>query len=327
MSMIFSAVKDQSLTLEVEQWLEAQKIKEAQKIEGDVDQLPSGYIELPAGFTKFKDGVIPVSRNQDIKTEAERQKITEEKNKQVREAKQYQAELKAKLRVDQLQEQNEILGKFFEKASLSDTARLCEMVGITKKTLWNARSGANAMNSARWAVLKSVILSFSFKSKEPIKVLVKPAATRRKPKQAKVVSEETKRRSLRIKLTKEAREKGLSVFNAPCAKHGMTPHRFHKKTNTSRCIECRTNIKRDLSDLTCDQVRMSFDERTNHNRKQMKDAMQLGEKRFTGLCMYHGHTEFIYYYVTRQQDYGYRCVLCRKNGDKNYRVKKLQVSA
>lgn len=301
----FSTIKDQSLSLEVEQWLEAQKIKEAQKIEGDVDQLPSGYIELPAGFTKFKDGIIPMSKKRLSKTEAESIADIEKQNARVHEAKNWQRNLireaQRKARQEQFNEQKKIMANFRKHAQYGDLKRLADECGVKPDVL--AKLSQSVMKLNNWQKIKPVIENFKYSESEPMGFTQRARKNREKMDEAVAANQKD--------------------FIGTCVKHGEVTHQFCWREDRQKyrfwCAVCRRERYQSYKTVPRDQDGRRFKneetKREYFRKLEVKEAKQRavsqGLTTFEAPCKKHGLTMF------RVLVNVPGCVLCRKIVEKN----------
>lgn len=236
MSMIFSAVKDQSLSLKVEQWLAAQ---EAQKIEGDVDQLPSGYVQLPTGFTKFKDGLIPMSKKRLCKSEAESIADIQKQNERTLEARKImyaeqvkaRAEARKKAKAEQFAEQKRLMSHFRDHAQYGDLKRLADECGVKPDVL--AKLSQSVMKLNNWQKIKPIIENFKYSE---------PAVVSKTPSKPRPEGFAERVKNNREKMNKAIAE-NQKDFIGTCAKHGEITHRFDLRKSNQKyrfwCVDCR----------------------------------------------------------------------------------------
>lgn len=297
---------------------------------------------LGFGFTHFPDGVVPLDKKQVVKPEEERNAKIERINAEVQAKKQAkklakktmmeakkkkQAEeiLKIKQKREiardaQIKEQVKVLNDFFNRAAWGDIEKLCEVSGISVKTIRNARSGINKMTTGRWNELKVTIASFQLSEKKP-KQTPKPKTSEE--------SQETLRRSKVIRLSREAIARGEKAFMAPCAKHGMTTYRIYG--GAARCLECRLKLNKawmtSKLDPNLEQVQKNRRERKEYNTHQMNEALNKNEKDFKGLCRNCGHAPFRAHFVTGRNKHEYRCMTCQNEAWRRHNMKRQEQAA
>lgn len=141
------------------------------------------------------------------------------------------------------------------------------------------------------------------KKKEPSK----PKAT-----VTKLDPEEIKRRKEVADAHREAALKGLSVFQATCAKHGLTEYVIYADCCKCRkCVEDRRKKKQDHSPSN-----RSSSARLKIIAERRAEAVAKGVIEFQGVCQLHGETLY------KIQGSGSRCQACKSNTDKNSRNSK-----
>jgi hypothetical protein len=302
----FLTIKDQSLTLEVEQFLAKQ---EAQKIQDDVDQLPSGYIELPAGFTKFKDGNIPMSKRQSYKTEAESLADIEKQNQRTLEARKIMyaeqvkqiAEARKKAKAEQFAEQKRIMAQFRDRAKYGDLKRLADECGVKPDVL--AKLSQSVMKFANWQKIKLIIENFKYSEFKPTGFTQRARKNREKMDEAIAANQKD--------------------FIGTCAKHGEVTHQFCWRDDRQKyrfwCAVCRRERYKNYKTVPRDQSGSRFKneetKREYFRRLEVKEAKQRavsqGLTTFEAPCKKHGLTMF------RILINAPVCILCRKIVDKN----------
>lgn len=288
--MLSAPIKDQSLSLEVEQWLQNHK---ATVIPRGVSTA-TGYTPPPPSERTPKESkkrIVEV--NQVVKAENAAKKAVAKAN--------YKAQ---KLLADQKtkREAVEIMKLFKEKANHGDMGRLAKILGIARKTLSNWACGAGLPDQKKLEKLKLEVSRFEFKEPIPQKEKRKIKDRAKRSKNPEVV----RRRDL-AKRKKQAIDAGIKEFQATCAKHGLTTYMI--ASGAARCQKCRTDQQ---------QERAS---KISPNLKKMQECVKNGVDSFIGECKKHGEAKF---YVNKSgKNHVYRCDLCRKEAYKKQSEKKV----
>lgn len=126
--------------------------------------------EIAAGYSYFKDGIIPRSAVKPITGEADRlarEKAIEDKNAEIRkqkEALKLARQAIAKKRYDaQIKEQVEILGEFYAKSvNKSDLKVLADVGDYQVQHMTNAMKGHTKLGPEKWELIKKAIAKFKF---------------------------------------------------------------------------------------------------------------------------------------------------------------------
>ena len=267
---------------------------------------------LAMGYTAFPDGNIPMRpkpRKSDIVETPTA--VIQEKNKTIKTRKKIEPRPKIPDEQVKLQiaEQIEKLNEFFSKTFHGDKKRFCSLVGLTPKTIDNARCGHGRIGIEKWKEVKLIMADFVFSKS---KAKTKRSYKRRDPVEAE-------RRNQVFEARTQAKENGETVFMAPCKHHGMTKFYLHGD-QPPRCATCRMNNTKHLRNLHKDAEQKSKAERSEYNRAKVKEAASSGLKIFTGLCVRCGYTEMKYSKSPNTLNgYTYRCVECNKKTQALYK--------
>lgn len=288
--MLSAPIKDQSLSLEVEQWLKNNK---ATVIPRGVSTATGYTPPQPSERTPKESKKRIVEVNQIVKAEKEAKKAMAKAS--------YKAQ---KLLADQKtkREAVEIMKVFKEKANHGDMGRLAKILGIARKTLSNWACGAGLPDQKKLEKLKLEVARFEFKEPMPQKEKRKIKDREKRSKNPEVV----RRRDL-AKRKKQAIDAGLKEFQATCAKHGLTTYMI--ASGAARCQKCRTDQQ---------QERAS---KISPNLKKMQECLKNGMDSFIGECSKHGEAKF---YVNKSgKNHVYRCDSCRKEAYKRQNERKV----
>ena len=282
---------------------------------------------LAMGETEYRDGKVPVGRGNGKEKKKYTGVIQETpselivaKNKEIRKVKPKRVVVEKELVIDEriqalVKEQMAVLGELYSKFKYGDKSRFGLQCGISTATIDRARNGKKRISFERWELLKTFIENFKFsEKKEP-----KPSKKRTYKRSE---SPEALRRMKVIELRKDAEIKGLSVFQAPCKKHGWSDYYLHGK-QPARCAKCRMDITKNHRELHKDAVQKDKDQRAKYNKDKVLEAVKDGKAIFTGLCVRCGYTDMKYSKTPNTIiGYTYRCLSCTRKAQIAYKERK-----
>ena len=281
---------------------------------------------LAMGETEYRDGKIP-TRNKTKKTDEKYKgpiletptEVIIAKNKAIRKEKPKRVVVEKELVINEsiqalVKEQMTVLAELYSKFKYGDKNRFSLQCGIATATIDRARSGKKRISFERWEKIKLIINDFAFSDGK----LRKP----RKRKYKRSESPEALRRMKVIELRKDAEIKGLSVFQAPCKKHGWSDYYLHGK-QPARCAKCRMDITKNHRELHKDAVQKDKDQRAKYNKEKVLEAVKDGKAIFTGLCVRCGYTDMKYSKTPNTIiGYTYRCLSCTRKAQTAYKERK-----
>lgn len=273
MSIHQKKLESARLEAEVKKWLKAEK----QHIK-----------ELPQGFTKFPDGVIPTCsvRAQDsTEKRLEKERLIAEKNAAIRKQKE---EAKAAKLAEKLKRQQER-----KEQREQERKRKAELKRIQQEE-----------------ALKQLVQKHVPEQIEPVQKALKAPKKR----------ERRKPLNPRIEFNRVAREnavnKGLKFFTGDCIKCSKTEYVLINP-NTSHCLACRR--ERDRKRERGTKRNTDTAQRIERNKVKKMAAHALGLRHFEGECMKCGITTFEINIINGMVTC--RCVPCRKKTNDRSRKK------
>lgn len=322
---------------------DAQKAETREKLNADVEKwLAKNRIkELPAGFTHFPDGNIPVSKNRVDTSESarlEREKKIAERNELVRKerealkkAKAEQLEISKRLKAQQKAEERKLKAtqKAAEKLAVRQAKEVLKKAKALKKAfplklvkfpVWSERYARIQINNMR-KVEASQKGSKGFtgvcaKHGETNFTIWKNSFRCIKCTNLSRRVTEHHPEFLRRKKNGELRDKALSEgvfeFIGDCKHHGEVKFSISGHENRHRCTVCRSEVKLDRKEINRTDPRIAF------NRIARNEAIKNNQAVFIGECLNHGKTDFKVNSITK---YSY-CVECRRETQrKNHKAR------
>lgn len=217
--------------------------KRSEKLQNDIDEFlaKGGEIkQIPAGYSKFRDGNVPmlgVTRKKgesiiyDESIKETPDEVIEARNAKIRSGKigtvnKGEKNLKKANCSKQESAQVKFLKDLISKFGEGDRARFCEIIGICQMTFNNAACGDKVLGSKTWSKLVKTVTWFKFTPKS------------RKPKYIKSTNSNNLRRKAIKAARLKAKAEGKKEFTATCAHHGETRYVFEGDSYV-RCAKCR----------------------------------------------------------------------------------------
>ena len=287
MAISLGIIKDQSLSEQVNAWLEKNKAKHFKM--GEVHEVK---------FIRTGSSKRTVQEN--VATEKDREAKKIEAQEKARLKKQQAVEALKIVLEQRLANQRVLVADFRNKAIKGDYKRFCAEFHYTR-SLFDSVTVTPIRNDQSYQRFCDSIKQFSFgKPKKKVKRQVKPKEKSRWQKTAEA--------------KKEAIEQGKSFFEVECKKHGFT--KFILTATSSRCSLCRKEDTRVQDDKKrTPEARERFN-RSLLNQSAMMEALKAESRRFIGNCAKHGENEFL---ITkkrqrseRDKGFQYKCCACHK---------------
>lgn len=284
--MLSAPIKDQSLSLEVEQWLQNNK---ATVIPRGASTATGWTPPPPSERTPKESKKRIVEINQIVKAEKEAAKAAAKAKYEAQKAK--RAENMRKTREAERKkiyaELVEVMRDFRGKAGHGDLRRLVCMVGMTERAFRAIEVGERSTTRKRLNQIKGILENFVY-----IKDIPKPKPEP-KPKKPKLTFS-----SINAESKAKAIESGSKEFLGTCLTHGETLLKIRGVRNKLICPRCHPDNKPKkmvFPGLNC---------RLNYNKSLRDIAAANNEKEFIGFCDKHGEEK---YFLTKT---GYQCRVC-----------------
>lgn len=217
--------------------------KRSEKLQNEIDEFlaKGGKIkEIPAGYSKFLDGNVPmrgITRKKgesiiyDESIKETPDEVIEARNAKIRAGNvntvnRGEKKLKKVNCGKRESDQVKLLKDLIKKFGNGDRERLCKKVGICQMTFNNAACGDKFLGSETWDKLLDSLVGFKFTPKI------------KKPKYVKSSNPENLRRKAIKAARLKAKAEGKKEFTATCAHHGETRYVF-EGDSYARCAKCR----------------------------------------------------------------------------------------
>ena len=304
MGISLNIIKDQSLTLSVEEWLktnEPHKLKMGESLGELRPTAPRSEKTVHENISKEKEREDKIMKRKAIAAE-----------KKLKETKAREALLQKRL-----VEQQELVANFRAKAERGDYGRFLIESGYGKYIFQSATTLA-IRNDHSFERFKKTIASFVFSKKQQVV---------KKPKQDE--GERSRHKNI-VEEKRKAIASGKMTFIAECKHHGMTEYLVNGQY-AARCKICKKDgEKRYVENRKLTGPKSEKTERSERNTEAMNVALSQKKKMktFIGECEKHGETIFLIATNKKRRGneskHSYRCHECKIHNARLFRERRLQ---